>query len=186
MGRMPEKPMQELIIAIAGPAVNVLILLVLVPIWLFSVGGFAGIHELTDRLAQAARLGSPTGMSPTLTMLTLLISANWMLIIFNLIPAFPLDGGRIFRAILAFFMPHVKATRIAATVGQYAAVALAIWGLFSGQILLAVIAFFIFMGAGAESSAAQAGTVLATRRVGDAYNKTAIVLTLEHRASLTK
>lgn len=178
MGRIPENPRQELWIAVAGPLVNVVMLAVLIPAWLYAGGPLSRLDDVVFRTGGLVPSGSVFGM------LTLLIAANSMLVLFNLIPAFPLDGGRIFRATLAFFMPHVRATRIAATVGQVAAVGLAIWGLlFGGGILLVVIAFVIFMGAGAESAAARAGTVLATRRVGDAYNKTAIQLTIDHRVS---
>ncbi len=179
MGRMPEKPKQELLIAIAGPLVNVAILAVLVPVWLIAGGTFPGLLESMwsgdGRLTSVAAAG--------MSLLATLIGANAMLIAFNMIPAFPLDGGRVLRSLLAMQMPHVRATRIAATIGQVAAVILALLGLASGQWMLAVIAFFIFMGAGAESAAAQTGTVLATRRVGDAYNKTAIALTMDHRMS---
>lgn len=184
MGRIPENPRQELLIAIAGPLVNVLILAVLIPIWVSSTAGLSGQEPFIQRLREAVHLDGPAGViSPAMAMLLMLIGTNIMLIVFNMIPAFPLDGGRIFRAILAFFLPYAKATRIAASVGQFAAVALAVWGLLHGQIILTIIAFFIFIGAGSESSAAQAGTVLATRRVGDAYNKTAITLTMDHRVS---
>ena len=180
MGRIPENPRQELVIAIAGPLVNVLILCVLIPTWL-AVGGQASmLGDVVFRLFQIRISGDA---SPLFAMLTLLIASNAMLILFNMIPAFPLDGGRVFRALLAFRMPHARATAIAARVGQMAAIGLAIWGLYHGQIMLVVIAVFIFMGAGAESSASQAGTVLATKRVGDAYNKTAIVLGIDHRVS---
>jgi Zn-dependent protease/CBS domain-containing protein len=182
MGRIPENPRQELLIAIAGPLVNVLILALLVPTWLTLTGGFTGFQPLLQFLRDALHLRGPAGADLGLTMVRMLIGANSMLILFNMIPAFPLDGGRIFRATLAFFMPHVRATRIAAGVGQFAAVGLAVYGLY-GNIFLTIIAFFIFMNAGAESSAAQAGTVLATKRVGDAYNKMAISLTMDHRVS---
>ncbi|QOV89057.1 site-2 protease family protein [Humisphaera borealis] len=184
MGRMPEKPRQELLIAIAGPLVNVAILAVLVPVW-FVLGGFetsAAVGQILES-TRGIRIDASSLRAAAFAMLGFVIGANVMLIAFNMIPAFPLDGGRVFRSILAMRMPHAKATRIAATVGQAAAIVLALVGLSTGQWMLAVIAFFIFMGAGAESAAAQTGTVLATRRVGDAYNKTAITLTLEHRMS---
>jgi Zn-dependent protease/predicted transcriptional regulator len=183
MGRIPENPRQELAIAVAGPLVNVGILAVLIPLWL-AMGGEA--QHLPNTVT--ALFGRGDGFmtehpSAAFALVSRLIATNAMLILFNMIPAFPLDGGRVFRSLLAMRMPHAKATRIAAGVGQIAAVALAVVGLFGGNIMLAVIAFFIFMGAGAESSASRAGTVLATRRVGDAYNRTAIVLSLDTRVS---
>jgi len=182
MGRMPEKPRQEFLIAIAGPLVNVAILTVLIPI-LIGTGGFSSFESFWYQLQNIGRVDRYSLAQAARAMLSIMIWANIMLIGFNMIPAFPLDGGRVFRSILAMFMPHVKATRIAASVGQIAAVMLALLGIFTNQWLLAIIAFFIFVGAGAESAAAQTGTVLATRRVGDAYNKTAIALTIDHRMS---
>jgi len=174
MGRPSAKPLHELLIAIAGPAVNVVIIAVLL--------GLSAIfpHALRTDLSplQAGVLEPSAGL-----MIALLITVNAWLIVFNMIPAFPLDGGRVFRAALWFFMPNAKATRIAATVGQVAALGMGIWGLMSGQIMLTVIAFFIFMGAGAESADTQARAVLETERVGDAYNKTATTLTLNDRVS---
>lgn len=184
MGRIPEKPRQELAIAVAGPLVNVGILAVLVPLWLLLGGDSSGlVGRLIPFLDGGSRalVGHGTALQ---AMAAMLISANAMLVWFNLIPAFPLDGGRVLRAVLAMNIPHANATRIAAKIGQAAAVMLAIYGLFfGGGPMLAVIAIFIFVGAGAESSASQTGTVLATRRVGDAYNRTAIVLTLDNRVS---
>lgn len=182
LGRIPENPKQELFIAAAGPLVNVAILLVLTPLLAFTYG----LDMLLPASYALSPQGSVAGIPAGALVLSLLIGSNFMLIAFNLIPAFPLDGGRMLRAILGFFMPWVRATRIASKVGQVLAVALAFWALFGGDgpnIMLAIIAFFIFMGAGAESAAAQAGTVLATRRVGNAYNMNAITLNLEHRVS---
>src|SRR5690606_19913736 len=99
------------------------------------------------------------------------------------IPAFPLDGGRVLRAFLGFFMEHVRATRIASTIGQIIAIVLGTYGLMSGNILLALVALFIFFGAGAENAEGQARTVLSTLRVGDAYNKHALVLSPYDRLS---
>jgi stage IV sporulation protein FB len=117
-------------------------------------------------------------------MLLWLLAANISLVIFNLIPAFPLDGGRIFRALLAMGIGYPRATRIAAIVGQIAAVGLGIWGLTSGNVLLILVAVFIFLGAGQEAAAPPNGTaVLKTMRVGDAYNKHALQLQIGDRVS---
>jgi CBS domain-containing protein len=102
--------------------------------------------------------------------------ANLFLAAFNLIPAFPMDGGRILRAILAMFIGFGSATRIAASVGQLLAMALGLFGLLSGNFLLALVAVFIFLGAGQERAEERARVVLGTTRVGDAYNKNATTL----------
>jgi stage IV sporulation protein FB len=140
--RIPEEPRQELLIALAGPAVTVAIILALAVVVLVS--------------GHATVLPSPLagGMSFTAR---LLVSNVWILG-FNLIPAFPLDGGRVLRASLARKLGLVRATRIAAMIGQLFAVALGIAGLtWPGTLApLLLVAFFIFLGAGSEASAVAA------------------------------
>ena len=174
LGRNPTRPIQELLIAVAGPAVNVVILGVL----LLVVRAIPAYQNLTP---EALLRG---GLQPSVqTLLFFLINANVWLAVFNMIPAFPMDGGRVLRGLLGFFMPFSRATRIAATIGQMLAVAMAAWGFMAGNFILVLIAFFIFTTAGAESVEGQARTVLATRRVGDAYNKYALTLTADDRVS---
>ena len=110
------------------------------------------------------------------SMLAWLLLANISLVLFNMIPAFPLDGGRVLRALLAMAVPYAKATRWAAALGQLIATALGTFGVLSGNFLLALVAVFIFFGAGAETAQAESKTVLQTLRVGDAYNRHALVL----------
>ncbi len=178
MGRNPSKPMHELLIALAGPAVNVVIVAVLLPVLVLTTRGI-GLGVLTSIFGIISLLRH----NPVAMMTAILVHANVLLVVFNMIPAFPLDGGRVLRAVLGFNMPFVRATRLAAGVGQVLAVLLGLWGLSRGHWLLANIAFLILNGAGAETAAAHAATVLATRRVGDAYHKHAISLTPDNRAS---
>lgn len=136
--RIPEEPTQELLIALAGPAVNLVIGLGL----LLALGGFvrsAG-YEVDD---------------PNIGMFSRLTWVNFFLAAFNLIPAFPMDGGRVLRAALAYRMTYARATQIAATVGQGIAFLFGILGLFGGNPILLFIALFVFLGAGAESHATQ-------------------------------
>ena len=172
LGKLPEKPSQELIIAAAGPAVNVLIA---VGLALFG-GPFVALdgHGLVDGAIPPPSLA---------TFVTWLLAANITLVVFNLIPAFPLDGGRMLRAVLAMFTDYRRATVVAASLGQIAAVGLGLLGVLSGNFILALIAVFIFFGAGMESFQARAKTVLTTRRIGDAYNKHALVLNPGDRLS---
>jgi stage IV sporulation protein FB len=137
--KMPEQPWQELIVAIAGPLVNVVIAIIL-----FLVLGIHGMPDLTD-----PKMLTFTSL-PVLLMRLMII--NVWLVIFNLIPAFPMDGGRVLRALLAMAMPYAKATATAATVGQGFAVIGAIYGLFSGNFILMLIAMFIFFAARGESA----------------------------------
>lgn len=169
LGRNPSKPLHELIIALAGPLVNVLIAIVLAVIT--GAGMFLG------RLDGSELAAGSLVLAPSLTtLLLLLLEANIMLALFNMIPAFPMDGGRVLRAVLAMFMNYQRATRIAAAVGQALAIAMGVWGVFTGNFLLVMVAVFIFFGAGQERVEGQARTVLTTLRVGDAYNKHALTL----------
>jgi Zn-dependent protease len=135
----PEKPIQELIIAAAGPLVNVIIAIVL---WFVS-GSSLQMLDGRNLLPMNGDLGVNS-------MITWLIQANISLVIFNLLPAFPLDGGRIFRAFLALFMNFALATKIAVYVGQGLAMLVAGVGLLTGNILLILVAIFIFSGARQE------------------------------------
>lgn len=170
----PEKPVHELLIALAGPAVNVVLSLVL----------FAAIDGATLKTFDPRSLAGEGPLAPTAGTLVLwLLAANVSLAVFNMIPAFPLDGGRVLRALLAMGMGFPKATRTAAAVGQLLAVGMGMWAVLAGQLFLALIAFFIFVGAGQEQAEEQARSVLSTLRVGDAYNKHALTLSPGDRVS---
>lgn len=176
ISKNPEKPLHEFLIAVAGPAVNVIIALLL----LLALGA-SGLPVMLD---QRGLLPSDLGNTPTLTTLLLwLLSANVSLVLFNLIPAFPLDGGRIFRSLLAFFTGYRRATRVAAGLGQLIAIALGVYGVVNSHFILTLVAVFVFLGAGQESVETQARTVLDTLRVGDAYNKYALTLAVGDRVS---
>jgi Zn-dependent protease len=136
--RIPTEPRQELLIAIAGPLVNVVIAAVL-------------IFYLNQR-ADASDFGDFN--SPRVGMLSKLASVNIGLVLFNLIPAFPMDGGRVLRALLAMRMNYVRATEIAAKIGQGIAIFLGIIGLFSNSLLI-FIALFVFIGAQQEAAMAR-------------------------------
>ena len=142
--RMPEKPIQEFVVALAGPAVNVLLAIILAPI-VFGLAGGLGPMVLSMR------------SQPGLTgLLTFLLTANISLALFNLLPAFPMDGGRIFRAVMGTFLSFERATTVAVTVGRVLAVGLGIFGLINGQFFLALIALFIFTASGQEGAAVTA------------------------------
>jgi stage IV sporulation protein FB len=132
--RIPEKPSEELVVALAGPAVNVVIAAVLILV--LGVGLERG--SMAD--LENARAG----------ILARVASANIFLVLFNLIPAFPMDGGRVLRAVLAMRVSHVEATRIAARIGQGAAFLFALMGLFVNPMLI-VIGLFIYLSASAEA-----------------------------------
>src|SRR5881275_368299 len=126
--RMPDEPRQELIIALAGPLVNVVIALAF-----FAVVGWRGLA------AQATIGGSD--------LLAQLLVINVVLVLFNLLPAFPMDGGRVLRALLATRLSYARATQIAANIGQGCAFIFGFLGLFGNNPLLIFIALFVYMGA---------------------------------------
>ncbi len=134
LARMPDKPTQELLIAIAGPAVNLVIAVVLI-----ALGGATPADTAAN--IDDASLGL-TGR---------LAVANLFLAIFNMIPAFPMDGGRVLRALLALRLGPQRALRIAARIGQGLAFALGFLGLFGNPMLL-FIAIFIYVAAAGEAS----------------------------------
>ena len=164
----PEKPLHELLIAAAGPLVNVAIAVVL-----FFAGGIAvNFGALEGR----AIFETPAGPPSLAVLWAWLFTANVALAVFNMIPAFPMDGGRVLRAALAMKLGFSRATRIATGVGQAIAFAFGLLGVLSGNFILVIVAFFVFMGAGQERAEEQARTVLTTLRVGDAYNRYALTL----------
>jgi len=129
---IPDKPVQELVIAVAGPAVNVAIAAILAPVLYFTGGLFSGPATEFRQLLHN------------------LLLVNLGLVIFNLIPAFPMDGGRILRSILAMWRPWTSATRIAARTGQVLAVLFALAAIWQENLILILISIFVFGGARQE------------------------------------
>src|SRR5690606_35627171 len=112
--RMPEEPGQEFVIAVAGPLVNVVIAGVI----LIALGGTVGAEQMMQV------------EDPRVNFLVRLAGVNIFLVLFNMIPAFPMDGGRVLRAILATRMTWARATQIAANIGQGLAFLFGFLGLF--------------------------------------------------------
>jgi Zn-dependent protease/CBS domain-containing protein len=133
--RIPERPREELVVALAGPAVNVVIAAVLIL-----------ILGATVDPAALARLDDPAA-----SLIARLAAANVFLVLFNLIPAFPMDGGRVLRALLATRLGYAEATRRAAMIGQGLAFALGFLGLFVSPMLV-FVAIFVYLAASAESA----------------------------------
>ncbi len=130
LARMPDEPKQELVVALAGPAVNVVIAALLFPLAVLS--------------------GSP--------FISQLFAINVILVVFNLLPAFPMDGGRVLRALLARRMTYVRATDLAARIGKGMALLFVFAGLFGvpgvfgANPMLLLIAWFVWSGAGQEAA----------------------------------
>ncbi len=135
--RIPRDPRQELAIALAGPAVNFVI----------AAGLLAGLL-LTGAAISLDDFRIVGGSLPVK-----LLEVNILMAAFNLLPAFPMDGGRVLRAFLAVKLPYEEATRRAAVVGQGMAFLFGLFGLLTGQIFLLLIAFFVYVGASQEATA---------------------------------
>ena len=171
--RMPDKPLQEFFIAIAGPLVNFVIAALLFFPTQWS-GAFAGLTSVQQLIAQMQTPGVSS-------LLLYLLVTNVGLGLFNLLPAFPMDGGRVLRALLAFGMPYVQATRIAVFVGRLMAALFAIWGILNGQIFLLLIAFFVYVGGGSEQEAVESRAVLRNVKARQALTASAVSLYTSER-----
>jgi len=163
--KMPENPKEEFLVAAAGPLVNVVIALLLFLI--VPVG---------DILAQEQEvLQEELATIRADTFLFHLLFLNIVLVLFNLLPAFPMDGGRIFRALLSMKMSRIKATRIASGLGKFMAFIFFFAGLFF-NIFLAIIAVFVYFGAHSENVMTQQMNLLEGKEVRDAMIKKFTIL----------
>ena len=151
MERMPDKPSEELIVAVAGPAVNVAIAALLL-LWLWPHLDLENLLKIGD---------------PAMSLAVKVAAANIILVVFNMIPAFPMDGGRVLRALLAMRMGNARATAMAATIGQGFAIVFGILGIFYNPMLV-IIAAFIFLAASGEATQAQLRAVAQGALVSDA------------------
>lgn len=132
--RIPERPAQELLVALAGPAVNLVIILILWFVFGVRMPGAADSDEVLH-----------AGFWSKLLLVNVFLAG------FNMLPAFPMDGGRVLRALLAMTLPYARATRVAASVGQLMAIAFGLFGLSNGAPMLLFIALFVWIGAEAEA-----------------------------------
>jgi Zn-dependent protease/CBS domain-containing protein len=169
--RIPEHPPQELIVALAGPAVNVVIVAVL---WALGVPLPGNVND-PQHLVQAQFWPK-------------LLVVNAFLFLFNLLPAFPMDGGRVLRALLAMRLEYAHATRIAASIGQAAAIGFVLYGLIVPNPFLLLIALFVWIGAESEAVQVEERVVLGGVQVREAmltdYRTLGPSDTLSHAADL--
>ena len=168
---IPDNPVQEFVISIAGPAVN-FVIAVLMALFIPILG--LGATDFMTALSGTAGL--------TITAVFAYVFAyNIFLALFNLIPAFPLDGGRVFRALLAMKLDYGQATNIAAAVGKGLAVMMGLYGLLNGGIFMVFIAMFVFTAAGQEAKMVKHRVSLKGFTVHDVYATSAYTLTPYHR-----
>ena len=176
--RMPDKPMQELLITLAGPLVNFAIALLLLPVALILLTTKFGSFPADISVFWSGM------QEPGLTnLVSYLLLANIGLGIFNLLPAFPMDGGRVLRALLAMTLTYVRATQIAVLVGRLFAGLIAVWGLMNGNIWMLLIAFFVYVGGGAEREAVESKAVLRFFTAAQALTRNAVNLYASERLS---
>jgi Zn-dependent protease len=153
MEEIPDDPKQEAMIGLAGPLVSLAIAGILILI----MGRFPTFEDLAPE-----RLAEQIVPIPQLALVNLLITA------FNLLPAFPMDGGRILRAALSTRMGRLRATRTAARLGQAFAILFGLFGLLSGNIILMLIALFVYFAASAESGSVRMSEAARGLAAGDA------------------
>lgn len=151
MKSIPEKPGQELAVALAGPAVNLVI-----------AGGLIAI------LGAETIMQATTGKGTQIAIWPQLAVANLFLALFNLVPAFPMDGGRALRALLAYRLGRAEATALATRIGHVLAIGFGMLGFLVGNPLLILIATFVYFGASAENRDAQVRQLARRRHVADA------------------
>ncbi len=164
---LPEGPGQELLMAVAGPFSNIFIAIFLIIIgFLLPSSLFAGLLNL---------LRSPANLGWKDT-LPYLIFTNISLAAFNLIPAFPMDGGRVLRSLLAIVMPHSRATALAVRIGQGFAWLLGLTGLLTSNFIWILIAIFVYSGAAQEGRMTQIRSALRGMTVRQAFSKGVIAL----------
>lgn len=173
LDKIPESPKQELLVVVAGPLVNVVIAILLYLI--------LPINELA-RLSFADNLETFSNLSFQNFLLYLFI-VNIGLVVFNIIPAFPMDGGRILRALLAMKIDRVKATQIASSIGQFIAIMFLLVGLLYNPFLI-FIALFIFLGAYGENKMVLHLSLLKGHTVEDAMMTNITIFKPEDSISL--
>ena len=158
--KLPDSPKEEFLISISGPLVNLVIAILLYMISPFSLSNFPSL-DLTE-LNRA-------------NFLFLLFEVNLLLGIFNLVPAFPMDGGRVFRALLSLFISKIKATEIASAVGTVFAIGFILLGIFFNPFLV-LIGLFIIFSASNESSVVNISALLEGHTAGELVMRKVVLL----------
>ena len=169
LNRMPEKPIQEFWVAIAGPLVNLAIILLLLLFYFFTVSSekFNLLFDIPQLLIYPETNVFLLNLDEFDKFVIGLMGINAVLAIFNLLPAFPLDGGRILRALLSIKIGRLKATRVSAYIGQILAVALVAIGIYRFDFILAFIGIFVFSTAENEFKAVRFESILSSLFVKD-------------------
>jgi len=179
--RLPEKPIQEFYVAIAGPLVNVAIVLLIIPIIVllfpnqisWDSGFIRSILNLID-------------FSSPLKIIPFLLLGNVMLAGFNLLPAFPMDGGRIFRSLLSIKIGSLRATQIASYLGNFFGVAMVAYGIYHSHIVTSLIGVFIFLLATQEYRMVKMETLLKNHFVADIFRENFTRISLSEKMAIAE
>ena len=162
LNKLPDKPIQEMLVALAGPFINFIIALILIPYFLMVTMPGLEEHELSN----------PQDLiGDYFYLLPLLAFVNLLLAVFNLIPAFPMDGGRILRAMLSLKLERLKATKIAVVIGQIIAAGMIGVGIWRNEISYSLLGAFIYFTAGREYKWALTEDLLKKHQVGEVYKR---------------
>ena len=165
--KIPEKPRHEFLIAIAGPAVNLIISMIIgFSLWFFSSQGLNIIGDQSNVFNYLSNF------------LPMLFWLNIMLIIFNMLPAFPMDGGRILRSLLSIRLGRKRATRVASVLGQGVALFLIGFAIFKGELILGIIGIFIFFSAANEYRMVRYESFLSANTVSNVYRSSFTIISL--------
>lgn len=170
---IPEEPYKELFIALAGPLVNVIIAILLSIVTLvFYSGSIFPSSESIELLKFPSEF------------IRFVIVMNIALFVFNLVPAFPMDGGRVLRSLLAIKIGRVKATKIASIIGRALAIGFIILGLMNSNLFLSVIGVFIYITAGSENKSIEVSELLKETKAGDLARENYTVIKMHDTLSI--
>jgi Zn-dependent protease len=184
LDKLPENPIHEFMVAIAGPMVNVLISLVVsVLVILVSEKGRLQLYNYFSAAINPQGNHFAVEVNNLESFLFVLIALNIILALFNMLPAFPMDGGRVLRSLLSIRLGKLRATRIAAYIGQSIAVMFIIYGYLNMSYLLSVVGIFVFIMAKNEYRAAKLDKRLEQSSVADAYRRNFTPLYLSESVS---
>lgn len=172
LDKLPERPWEEFLVAIAGPLVNIAIVLLLAVYPLLSTD--LSFQQMFDFFRQTLNPESNVflpELSPFNYFILGLISLNFILALFNMLPAFPMDGGRVLRALLSIRIGRLKATYIAANVGKLFAIGLIAYGIWEFSLLTSFIGLFVFITASNEYRMVKMEDTLSRFTVSDILRK---------------
>ncbi len=172
LDRLPDDPRHEFMVALAGPMVNLFIsmLLAVQPVFI-SANGRSQLYNFFLSIFYPASNAFNIGLSGWDYFVFGLIFLNIILALFNMMPAFPMDGGRVLRALLSIRMGRLRATRLATYVGQAFAVAIVALGLWQLSIITAVVGIFVFVMAANEYKMVRFDRLLSTHKVADVVRR---------------